>query len=244
VGQTLQLAIDRTNWKDVTAASLCGFLLLFPLWAKLRAKFFSRYYVTLDSVIEEHGLLSRKSSEIRIRDIRNMVVEQTLVDRIVGVGTLFFSSAAGSHVEVRFIDVSRPRRVGDLVRAIQSKLGDGVLSSEEIADLSAQAGKAPPARPPPSVEPRPEPPPTKRSLSLDSAESEVHSQRGNTQTGLGAIGASGRSSAVAESSSATTADRGAETTQGSLAAEADEGETRDELYRLLAEQEEEGESDA
>lgn len=118
------------------------FAALFPLWAKVSTWLGSRYTVTLESVTEERGLLSRTSSEVRIRDIRNMVVQQTAMNRLLGIGSVAFSSAAGDKAEVTFRDVPRPHAVRDLVRGIQDRLADGVLSDAERHEVHAGMGRA------------------------------------------------------------------------------------------------------
>jgi len=118
------------------------FAALFPLWAKASTWFGSRYTVTLEAVTEERGLLSRTSSEVRIRDIRNMVVHQSALNRMLGIGSVAFSSAAGDKAEVVFRDVPRPHAVRDLVRGVQDRLADGVLSDRERDEVRASTGRA------------------------------------------------------------------------------------------------------
>ncbi len=114
-------------------------LLLLPLWAKIHTFLFTRYRVTLDSVVEQQGLFSRHTSEIRIADIRNVVVNQSMLDRIVLIGDVSFSSAAGSGIEVTFRKIARPGRVRDLVKDIQDRISDGTLSADDIAAIRAEA---------------------------------------------------------------------------------------------------------
>ncbi len=116
-----------------------GFLLLFPLWAKLKSLAFSRYVVTLDSVVEEHGVFGKTTSEIRIQDIRNIVVKQSFLDRLLLFGNVSFSSAAGTDVEVNFPNVSRPSRIKELVRDIQSRLSDGELDDADLKAIHVRA---------------------------------------------------------------------------------------------------------
>jgi membrane protein YdbS with pleckstrin-like domain len=95
-------------------------LLLFPLSAWANARFMSRYVVSSDSIMAEKGFFSRTSSEIRIIDIRNITVKQSFLDRILMIGDVAFSSAAGDRDEVVFSNVSGPDSVKNIVKGIQS----------------------------------------------------------------------------------------------------------------------------
>lgn len=139
-------------------ATAAGCLLIFPVWAWLSTRFGSRYRITLDSVIEEHGIIGRTASEIRIQDIRNIVVTQSALERVLFMGHVSFSSAAGAGVEVTFSKVARPGAIRDLVRDLQAKLSDGVLTREEASELvgakrAASLATAPSPRSLPSPEP-------------------------------------------------------------------------------------------
>ena len=75
--------------------------------------------VTTRRVIDREGLLSKNTSEVMIKDIRQVMVQQTFIDRIFNVGTISFSSSAGDSVEVSMEHVARPehvKRVIDLYR--------------------------------------------------------------------------------------------------------------------------------
>jgi hypothetical protein len=75
--------------------------------------------ITTRRVIDREGLLSKNTSEIMIKDIRQVVVQQTFVDRLFNVGTISFSSSAGDGVEVSMEHVAKPahvKRVIDMYR--------------------------------------------------------------------------------------------------------------------------------
>ncbi|MFT6395855.1 MAG: hypothetical protein ACJAYU_000597 [Bradymonadia bacterium] len=190
------------DWRYIGV--VCGMFLLLPVWAKFKARFMTRYRVTLDSVVQEEGLFSKVSSEIRIQDIRNIVVKQSFFDRLLRMGCVTFSSSAGSGVEVQFHKVSNPNAVKLLIRDIQSMLSDGVLTDEEIAAIEETAGnKGKPAR------------------VKNSADSETASgESARVETSLAAVSAPAEAEEVEETAELTVGDES----------------TREELYRLLAEQ--------
>jgi uncharacterized membrane protein YdbT with pleckstrin-like domain len=194
--------------------AVVGFLLLFPIWAKLKTRFLTRYRVTLDSVVEEHGLLSKVSSEIRIQDIRNIVVKQSIVDRILLMGNISFSSAAGSGVEVKFHKVARPSSLKVLVRDIQAKLSDGELTDDEIREIAETAG-------------------TKtRDNELEPSENSPSAVEPSVALAEEVLSAS-------EPKGEASASGSGDDTTGGVTAQGDS--TREELYRLLAEQQTESE---
>jgi hypothetical protein len=57
---------------------------------------------------------------IRIKDLRNINVNQTLWQRLVGVGDVEFSSAGGSGIEVVFLGVDKPMQVKALAQRLQA----------------------------------------------------------------------------------------------------------------------------
>lgn len=152
-GEVAQTTGPDTPWWWY--AILVAFCLLFPLWAKVKTVLSSRYTVSRDAVMSEEGFISRRSSEIRIRDIRNFTVQQNIVERVLNIGHVAFSSSAGDRDEVIFRNVSRPQDVKRVVRDIQHKVADGVLDSDERADLglSAASSETAPAPTPPGAKP-------------------------------------------------------------------------------------------
>jgi len=102
-----------------------------PIWVKLKAMLATRFIVTLNSVISEHGMVSRRTSEVRIQDIRNVRVEQSVFDRLASVGDVVFSSAAGDADEVRFNRIGKPHVMRELVNEIRESTRDNFLDDDE-----------------------------------------------------------------------------------------------------------------
>ena len=80
-----------------------------------------RYSLNADNVESRQGLIARKIHSIRLRDLRNINVNQSFMQRILGVGDVEFSSSAGSEVEVVFFGVSRPMQVKNLTQRLQGR---------------------------------------------------------------------------------------------------------------------------
>jgi uncharacterized membrane protein YdbT with pleckstrin-like domain len=78
-----------------------------------------RFRLDADNVESREGVIARKLRSIRLRDLRNIVVNQTLMQRLLGIGDVEFSSSAGSGVEVVFFAVSRPLQIKELAQRLQ-----------------------------------------------------------------------------------------------------------------------------
>lgn len=89
-------------------------LFLFYLERKRR-----RFVVTNKRVKAEWGLLTKSSSEVRIRDVRAMNIRRSGLAGFFGIGTLEFSSAAGGGVEVAFTAIQNAQGVKEIVTRLQ-----------------------------------------------------------------------------------------------------------------------------
>jgi uncharacterized membrane protein YdbT with pleckstrin-like domain len=108
---------------------------LLPLSTWLQSRFTTRYEIHPIVLRLQLGFLSRTTSEIRIADIRNITVKQSLWGRITGVGDVAFSTAAGDREEVVFQRVVGPLRVKARVSDLQDMLADGRLDDAEQARI-------------------------------------------------------------------------------------------------------------
>jgi len=95
---------------------LIGFYLLAKLWLDARSK---RLIITTRRTILRTGIFSKNTNEILHRDIRNVVVRQDLIDRMLGVGTLAISSAGQDTMEIVVPGMRNPARLVELIRTHQ-----------------------------------------------------------------------------------------------------------------------------
>ena len=129
----LIILLKNTFWETMGFGEMLiftGVLLLFPAYAWLRTRFYT-YVVRNDAVYCRKGLLSRDSNEIRIADIRAINVRQSLSARILRVGDIGFSSAAGDEEEVTFMGVPDPIGVKKLVQGRMAELKSGRAPKSE-----------------------------------------------------------------------------------------------------------------
>lgn len=79
------------------------------------------YTINGETIESREGLIARKVKSIRVQDLRNINVNQSLWQRLVGVGDVEFSSAGGSGIEVSFRGVNDPLQVKSLAQRMQGK---------------------------------------------------------------------------------------------------------------------------
>lgn len=86
------------------------------VWAVL--EWLAREYVLTERrVSRTFGVLSRRTDEVKLADVRSVAVAKPIEQRIFGLGTLGFASAATGEFEVSWPIVARPRTLAGRVRA-------------------------------------------------------------------------------------------------------------------------------
>ncbi|MHB8742902.1 MAG: PH domain-containing protein [Sulfuricaulis sp.] len=101
----------------VAVAALFGYLLTTILYHR----YLWRYTINTENIESCRGLIGRQVRSIRLQDLRNINVNQTLMQRILGVGDVEFSSSAGSDVEVVFFGVHDPMGIKALAQRLQDR---------------------------------------------------------------------------------------------------------------------------
>lgn len=120
-------------WETMPALAMViytALLLLIPLYGWIKSRVFT-YVVKAESVMARRGILRRYTTEVRIRDIRGISVRQSLLQRMMGIGEVGFSSAAGDAEEVVFRGVRDPEKVKLLVQTQQDEMHEGDGEEED-----------------------------------------------------------------------------------------------------------------
>jgi uncharacterized membrane protein YdbT with pleckstrin-like domain len=63
----------------------------------------------------ERGMFSKCFREFRARDIRSIDIDQSFLDRMVGIGDLTISTAATVDASEQMIGIPRPHNIRDLI---------------------------------------------------------------------------------------------------------------------------------
>lgn len=118
--------ISLTGW-DMFGLSWVGQT---PLWISLSVAVLAVAYwlgwwvqtrfvtlnVTSERSVYRQGLLARSTSEVRHEDVRNLQVDQTIVERLLGVGRISISSSGQDDFEIRVRGIPRPNDVAETIR--------------------------------------------------------------------------------------------------------------------------------
>jgi uncharacterized membrane protein YdbT with pleckstrin-like domain len=94
------------------AAYGVGLVILLLWWMSCRSTVLT---VTNKRITLRTGLLTKRITEIMIRDIRNFQVEQSMMDRISGIGSIGISSSGQSGVEIAIAGIARPYKIKTIV---------------------------------------------------------------------------------------------------------------------------------
>jgi uncharacterized membrane protein YdbT with pleckstrin-like domain len=114
----IHLVEDPTTlWIVRGVLALIALILL--VWTRLDRSG-RKYLVTNRRVSVEYGIVSKRSNELRIQDIRSINLTTTGLSGLVGIGRLEFSSAATDDADVIFWNTPSAEKIRDLVRSIQS----------------------------------------------------------------------------------------------------------------------------
>jgi uncharacterized membrane protein YdbT with pleckstrin-like domain len=82
----------------------------------------TRYVITTERLHIRRGILAKKTQETRIQRVQNVNTEQSLLQRVLRVGTVDFDTAGSDDSEFRFVGVSDPDGV---VRAVDRAQREG-----------------------------------------------------------------------------------------------------------------------
>ncbi len=66
-------------------------------------------------------MIARNTNEIQLRHIRAINVRQGIIERLLGIGTIEMSSAAGGGVEVLFKGIRDPYGMKEKIRNLEAK---------------------------------------------------------------------------------------------------------------------------
>ena len=68
----------------------------------------AKYEIFDDAVVATFGIISRRSTQVRVADIRGMSIQQSIIGRILGVGHVTIGTAATGDAEIVMRDVRNP----------------------------------------------------------------------------------------------------------------------------------------
>jgi uncharacterized membrane protein YdbT with pleckstrin-like domain len=111
----------------VSAAVLVVFVVVLA-WGLVR-RIATTYTITNRRLTIRSGLLSRELHECRLERVQNVNTRQRLLERMLGIGTVDFDTAAGAAYEFSFRGVEDP---GGIVRTVNAALEDLGLTHPHV----------------------------------------------------------------------------------------------------------------
>jgi dephospho-CoA kinase len=75
------------------------------------------YTIEGDDVTATSGVLHRTRAQVPLRNVQQVIVDKTLGERLLGMGTVLISSAGSQRIDVAWVMVPRPDALLELVRA-------------------------------------------------------------------------------------------------------------------------------
>ena len=93
-----------------------GFILLGFWWLRVIS---ATLTVTTKRTIHRTGILSRQTSEVRHNDVRNLQMDQSALERLLGVGDIAISSAGQAGLEIVADAIPHPEKIIQVIRERQ-----------------------------------------------------------------------------------------------------------------------------
>lgn len=93
-----------------TVGALGGLAWLNAFWRRHSC----RYRITDRAAISERGVVSRRVCELRLSQVSRIEVEQGVLERLLGVGSVYLNMGDQSQVEIEFEGIREPDRVREL----------------------------------------------------------------------------------------------------------------------------------
>jgi uncharacterized membrane protein YdbT with pleckstrin-like domain len=111
----------------VSAAVLVVFVVVLA-WGLIR-RIATTYTITNRRLTIQSGLLSRELHECRLERVQNVNTRQRLLERMLGIGTVDFDTAAGAAYDFTFRGVEDP---GGIVRTVNAALEELGLTHPHV----------------------------------------------------------------------------------------------------------------
>lgn len=120
----------------INAHGLAGAAIFLPaiaavLWRAARIAidvYFTRYRLTTQRLFVTRGLIARAGDELELYRIEDFRVEQTIFDRLFGIGDIVLLSTDRTTPAIRIFGLAEPERVKESIRTQVLRLREGRVS--------------------------------------------------------------------------------------------------------------------
>lgn len=91
-------------------------VILLPLLPFVYYRRYAHRYVVQEGRIEHRkGIIARRVNSIRVKDIRAINIKQGIIERLLDIGTLEFSSAGGAGIEITWWGLRHPDAIKNTI---------------------------------------------------------------------------------------------------------------------------------
>jgi uncharacterized membrane protein YdbT with pleckstrin-like domain len=120
-GGITQAADDEVKWGWVALVAVVILAVVLVVgWLRRLA---TTYTITTQRLVIRRGILSRAEQHSRVDRVQNVTTNQSVLQRLLRVGTVEFDTAAGEDDELKFAGVGSPHDVVEAVRQAQRQSG-------------------------------------------------------------------------------------------------------------------------
>lgn len=113
----LVIAYDKVPRLNRFVAGTLWLLVIYHIFYILKEVYTNTYTVTSDGLKSKKGIIARDAHSIKFRDIRGVNLQQDVIDRLLGVGTIEFHTAGTDEAEVIFARIAHPAYLRDRIDA-------------------------------------------------------------------------------------------------------------------------------
>ena len=117
-------AVTKSESGNEVGAGFFFLLSLITLGVVVFRRYSWKFLIDGNRVSRHYGIISRNQQSVRIKDLRSVELDQTLFQRIFGVGNLSFYSAGSAAAEVKFHGIKGPVHWRDKIDNAMDQLKD------------------------------------------------------------------------------------------------------------------------
>jgi uncharacterized membrane protein YdbT with pleckstrin-like domain len=121
---------DEIKWELVAAVVVAGGALLILVGFVRRIA--TVYTITNQRLRIKRGILSKRIQQTRIDRVQNVNTEQSVIDRLLRVGTVDFDTAGTDDSDFTFAGVSSPSRVVEAVDRAQHAAREAAAADSQL----------------------------------------------------------------------------------------------------------------
>lgn len=117
-------AVSEAEGEAELGAGLLLVLALLVLGFIAFKRYLWKFSIDGNRLSRHYGIIARNQQSVRIKDLRSVELDQSLFQRIFGVGDLSFYSAGSDSAEVKFHGIKEPSKWRDKINGAMDQLKD------------------------------------------------------------------------------------------------------------------------